>query len=388
MNFVRLYSLYIHLPFCRERCPYCDFVSHDVRSIPFDEYGAALSRELELRRSALEGSFPKTIYLGGGTPSLWPAARLASLLPRAETLDGVEVSVEVNPGDNDPSWYEELVDRGVSRFSIGVQALDDDRLVELGRRHDARQARDALHAARLSGATSVSADIIYGTPGQAPERLLAELEALCEQGVDHVSAYELTLSPGSAMRRALEEKGRELPGEGAMVELWQAAGETLAEHGMERYEVSSHARPGHRCEHNLHVWRGGEYLGLGAGAHGCIAEGGQHRRWANDGDLVGYLENAAEICAGDPWRGIGKRVLEETLDAEKRARELVMLGLRTTEGVNLAELCRMLPDELADRWLAIVETLAGMKLLRLEADVAIPTEAGMLQADGLAERFF
>ncbi|MFO8071225.1 MAG: radical SAM family heme chaperone HemW [Polyangia bacterium] len=385
---MRLYSIYIHLPFCRGRCPYCDFVSHDVRRIPFDEYAAAVSKELELRASALEDSTLSTIYLGGGTPSLWPAARLASLLPRTEALDGVEVSVEVNPGDNDPTWYEALVDRGVSRFSIGVQALDGDRLVELGRRHDARQARDALRAARLSGAESVSADIIYGTPGQTPGRLVAELEALCEQEVDHVSAYELTLSPGSAMRRALEEAGRELPGEGTMLELWQAAGETLAKRGMERYEVSNHARPGHRCEHNLHVWRGGEYLGLGAGAHGCVAEGGRHRRWANDGDLAGYLEGAAEVGAGDPWRGIGSRVLEETLGEVERARERVMLGLRTAEGVDLAELYRMLPGELANRWRAIVETLVGMNLLRLESDVAIPTEAGMLQADGLAERFF
>jgi oxygen-independent coproporphyrinogen-3 oxidase len=386
---VEKHSIYIHLPFCQGRCPYCDFSSTDTREIPFEDYAAAIRREIGLRSPLATGSRLDSIYVGGGTPSLWPAEEIVGLVRAALDPGVVEITVEANPGDADASWFGRLADGGVTRFSIGLQALDPARLSFLGRRHSAAQAEAAVAAARASGAKSVSADVIYGTPGQEPSALSAELGRVVALGVDHVSAYELTVAAGTVLDGRVRRGEAVLPGPDAMADLWQAAGEALAAAGFERYEVSSHARPGHRCRHNEHTWRGGGYLGLGAGAHGFVPlPDGGGRRWANDTDPFCYIEACRHPGGVAPDRAVGERVLEETLGQLDHARELLMLGLRTADGIDLGRLLARLPAEIVVRWRGIADSLAARGHVTRDGDVLRPNPAGMLQADGLAALFF
>lgn len=383
------HSIYIHLPFCKGRCPYCDFASCDAREIPFEAYAAAIRREFGARAPLAEGSRLDSVYVGGGTPSLWPAGILAGLLGAARGPDVAEITVEANPGDADPDWFLRLAGAGVTRFSLGVQALEPDRLAFLGRRHSVAQAEVAVAAARASGAASVSADVIYGTPGQTPAGLAAELERIAALGVDHVSAYELTVAAGTALEERVRRGEAALPGPDAMAELWEAAGGALAGAGLERYEISNHARPGHRCRHNEHTWRGGAYLGIGAGAHGFVPlGGGGGRRWANDADPFCYLEACRDLGSLPPDRAVGERVLEETLSPTEHARELMMLGLRTADGVAFDRLLARLPAELVVRWRGIAAGLEAAGHVVLEDGRLRPTSGGMIRADGLAASFF
>jgi oxygen-independent coproporphyrinogen-3 oxidase len=383
------HSIYIHLPFCKGRCPYCDFASCDTREIPFEAYAAAVGRELALRAPLVDGSRLDSIYLGGGTPSLWPAGLLAGLLPAVPDPAAAETTVEANPGDADADWFRSLVAAGATRFSIGVQALDAERLSFLGRRHSTAQAETAVAAARASGAASVSADVIYGTPGQQPAGLAAELGRAVALGVDHVSAYELTVAAGTRLDELVRRGEVVLPGPDAMADLWQAAGEALAAAGFERYEVSNHARPGHRCRHNAHTWRGGAYLGIGAGAHGFVPlPGGGGRRWANDADPFCYLDACRRLDGVAPDRAVGERVLEEAINPVDHARELIMTGFRTADGVDLQRLLARLPADIVVRWRGIAESLAARGHMLLDGAVLRPTPDGMLRADGLAARFF
>jgi len=383
------HSIYMHLPFCKGRCPYCDFASSDVRLIPCEAYAAAVRREVELRTPLVDGSRLDSVYIGGGTPSLWAAEDLAGLLRDAGAPGAGEVTVEVNPGDADPDWFRRLVDAGVTRFSIGVQALEPGRLGFLGRRHSVAQAEAAVAAARASGAASVSTDVIYGTPDHEPAALAAEIGRVAALGVDHVSAYELTVAAGTALDGRVRRGEVMLPRSDDMADLWRAAGEALAAAGFERYEVSNHARPGHRCRHNEHTWRGGSYLGLGAGAHGFVGlPGGGGRRWANDADPFCYIE----ICRGSADlardRAVGERVLDEVLGPLEHSRELLMLGLRTADGIHLDRLVASLPAEIVVRWRGIASGLAAAGHATFDGFLLRPTAEGMLLADGLAAGFF
>jgi len=347
----------------------------DVDVIPRERYLGALLKEWSGRKNAGKERELLSVYLGGGTPSLWPAVDLERLI-RA-LLGGAkisEVTVEINPGDTDGEWFRRLVGAGVSRFSVGVQAMDDDRLRWLGRRHDTAAAARAVTIARGNGARSVSVDLIYGTPGQTPNGLTREIRTVCELGPDHVSAYELTIAPDTPLGRRAAGLDPALPDQDAMADLWLAAGEELAKAGMERYEVSSYARPGHESVHNRHYWHGGSYVGLGAGAHGFDSDGDPTIRLVNSDDVDKYMN-------GEP----AQREVIQPLD---HARELVMLGLRTREGVDIERVSRGLAPEIVRRWRRIAGDIVNEGHARFEGERIVPTSNGMLLADGLAGRFF
>ncbi len=369
------FSIYVHFPFCKGRCPYCDFVSMDVDVIPTQRYLGALLEEWSGRKITGVEREPLSVYLGGGTPSLWPAADLERLI--AALAGGAkvsEVTVELNPGDADEEWFRQLVDAGVSRFSVGVQAMDDDRLRWLGRRHDVEAAARVVTMARSSGARSVSVDIIYGTPGQTCDGLTREIRKVCELGPDHVSAYELTVASDTPLGRRAAGLDPPLPDQDAMADLWLAVGSELATAGLERYEVSSYARPGHTSVHNRHYWSGGSYVGLGAGAHGFEKDGDLMIRMVNSSDVEKYMN-------GEP----AQREVIRPLD---HARELVMLGLRTAEGVSIERVSRDLAPDLVKQWRRIAEDIVNQGHARFEGKRIVPTSNGMLLADTLAGRFF
>jgi coproporphyrinogen III oxidase-like Fe-S oxidoreductase len=225
-----------------------------------------------------------------------------------------------------------------------------------------------------SGARSVSVDIIYGTPGQTPGGLSREIRMLCELGPDHVSAYELTIAPDTPLGRRAAGLDPALPDQDAMVDLWLEAGRALTRAGLERYEVSSYARPGQESVHNRHYWLGGSYVGLGAGAHGFEKDGDLMIRLVNSGDAEKYMN-------GEP----AQREVIQPLD---HARELVMLGLRTVEGVDIERVSRDLGPDLVKQWRHIAEDIVNQGHARRVGNRIVPTSSGMLLADTLAGRFF
>lgn len=324
-------SVYVHFPWCLKKCPYCDFASRSIarEQLPHVEYADAVLRELESRAAALAGRRLVSVFFGGGTPSLWEPAELGRVLAGVrgafeEAAPDVEVTVECNPTSLDRTRAAALRRVGVERLSVGVQSTDDARLRFLGRLHDGRGAVEALVAARAE-MDRVSADLMFGMPAQGEAAFRAEVQLLLDLGVDHVSAYALTIEPGTLFGE-LSRRGRlALAPEDDYAAMYRVAEEVFAARGLGHYEVSNYAAPGQESRHNQHYWRGGAYVGLGAGAVGCLDAGpGRARRWRNEPEPPRYMS--------------GREPVEtEALGPQELVREALMLGLRTNEGVDLDE---------------------------------------------------
>ena len=264
-------SLYIHLPWCLRKCPYCDFNSHEARGDePWERYVDALVADLEAVLPLVWGRRVYTLFIGGGTPSLFPAASIARLLDAVRArlpLDSeVEVTLEANPGTFEIAKFRAFREAGVTRLSVGVQSFDGPALQALGRVHDPHEAQAAVEGA-LSLFDRVNVDLMYALPGQTPEQALADVSTALALGARHVSAYQLTLEPNTFFHRYPPV----LPDEDSSERIEQAVHARLAEAGIERYEVSAFAAPGHRARHNLNYWTFGDYIGIGAGAHAKLS---------------------------------------------------------------------------------------------------------------------
>ncbi len=327
-------SVYVHFPYCLRKCPYCDFNSYGTArtDVPHEAYGDAVLRELAWRLPPVADRTLASIFFGGGTPSLWEPAQIGRVIAMirgafAQQADDVEVSVECNPTSLDRERTAALREAGVNRVSVGVQSLDAERLAWLGRLHDAEGALRALREASLE-MPRVSGDLMFGMPGQAPEAFLADLERVLETGVRHVSAYALTIEPGTQFGE-LHKKGRlPIATDDAYADTFLAVEARLAKEGFDHYEVSNYAQPGQEARHNEHYWRGGAYVGVGAGAVGCVddRETRKSERWRSESLPTRYLEASGSETVTS-WR--------ETLTPEDRVRESLMLGLRTQRGVSI-----------------------------------------------------
>lgn len=338
-----MFGVYVHFPWCLAKCPYCDFLSVAERreAIPHRGYADAVLAELRERAAGLDAVELGTVFFGGGTPSLWREGELGRVLdgifaafPRRTA--SVEVTVECNPTSFDADKARALRDVGVNRVSIGVQGLDPGRLSFLGRLHRAEDGLCAVGDALRAGVPRVSADLIYGVAGQAPEQAASEARRVAELGVTHLSAYQLTIEPGTAFG-ALAKKGKlPLLGEELEVESFLAVASELRALGFEQYEISNFAREGHRCEHNLGYWRGHDYLGLGCAAWGTVTlRDGTRRRYRNTPSPGVYLRHAEGAFAAWSDRP-GELVSDvESLDAHTALAERIMLGLRLEEGVDI-----------------------------------------------------
>ena len=325
-------ALYIHWPFCLAKCPYCDFNSHVRGAIPERRFASALRVELahEAARLSLDG--PRrlgSIFFGGGTPSLMRPQSVAALIEQARALfapaPDLEVTLEANPTSVEAGKLAGFRDAGVNRISLGVQALDDAALRALGREHSAAQAIAALEAARRLF-PRVSFDLIYARPGQGLAAWRNELDRALDLASDHLSLYQLTIEPGTKYE-ALHRRGLiPLPDADAAAALYEQTARTAADHGLEAYEVSNYARPGARSRHNLAYWRYQDYVGIGPGAHGRLT-------------LGGVLRATRRHRAPEPWadlverRGTGETSLD-ALSSQERAREMLLMGLRLSEGVS------------------------------------------------------
>ena len=264
-------SLYIHLPWCQRKCPYCDFNSHEARTIPETEYLAALLRDLQSDLALARGRMVQTVFIGGGTPSLFSADAIARLLDGVATsltlAPDVEVTLEANPGSAEAQKFAGFRAAGINRLSLGVQSLDDACLQALGRVHDSGQARQAIEYALAAGFDSVNIDLMHGLPGQTPASAETDLRAALAYAPSHLSWYQLTIEPNTVFHK----RPPLLPLEDVLADIQQAGEELLAAAGYRQYEVSAYSRPGKQCRHNLNYWTFGDYLGIGAGAHGKLS---------------------------------------------------------------------------------------------------------------------
>ncbi len=264
-------ALYVHLPWCVRKCPYCDFNSHEKQGeLPFGDYVSALVRDLEAMLPSVWGRRLVSVFMGGGTPSLFPAQHIDTLLSavraRMPLEPGAEITIEANPGTAEAGRFRGYRDAGVNRLSLGVQSFDDAMLKSLGRIHSADEARRAIGLA-LATFGNVNIDLMYGLPGQTLAQARADIEEGVRHGTPHLSAYQLTIEPNTVF---FSHPPR-LPEHDACADMQVMVEETLAQAGFEHYETSAFARAGHRCRHNLNYWEFGDYLGIGAGAHGKLS---------------------------------------------------------------------------------------------------------------------
>ncbi len=359
-------GLYLHVPFCRHRCGYCDFnvlTGHD--GALRQRYVDALVQRLG-QVAGQDWPAMASVFVGGGTPSQLSADQLGAVLAAARerlpiTADA-EVTVELNPEDVDGALAEGLAAAGVTRASLGAQSFDASVLGFLDRLHDPSTVPAAVAALRGAGIAELNLDLIYGAPGETAASWRDTLEAALALAPTHVSCYALTLSPGTPYWRQVTLGERPAPDDDVAAERMEDADARLAASGYERYETSNWALPGSRCQHNLDTWGGGDYLGVGAGAH-SHREG---RRWWERRATHAWLEGVAD---GDPIGG------GEEVSAQQRRVERALTGLRTTEGVARGAIGPI--DERACR------DLVRAGLLLDDGAVLRPTREGMARADAL-----
>ncbi len=355
-------SLYVHLPWCMKKCPYCDFNSHErAGTLPEKEYLQALTRDLEAALPSVWGRRIHSIFIGGGTPSLFSAAAIDELLAnvraRLPVEPDAEIALEANPGTAEAARFRAYSAAGVNRLSVGVQSFDDSMLKSLGRIHGADEARRAIGMA-LAAFGNVNVDLMYGLPGQTLAMARADIEEGARSGAPHVSAYQLTIEPNTVFFSHTPK----LPEHEATADMQLMAEETLAQAGFGHYETSAFARPGHRCRHNLNYWEFGDYLGIGAGAHGKLSFAGRVTRHERIKQPREYMRENG---------GVAERVVK----ASELPFEFMLNALRLVEGfpAELFEARCGLPLSLVQRGLAAAE---GRGLIERTAARIRPTERG------------
>lgn len=320
------FGVYVHVPFCAKRCDYCAFATWTDRGHLVEDYVEAVRTEI---RRAVAGGMPEatSVFFGGGTPSLLPGGRLIDILAEVPLRPGAEVTVECNPDTVGAELFETYLAGGVNRLSFGVQSMVDTVLAALGRTHDPANVRAAVEAARAAGFTTFNLDLIYGAAGETVAEWRTTLERVAELDPPHVSAYGLTVEPGTPLATQPER----YPDDDDQADKYELADELLGARGLANYEISNWARPGHECRHNLLYWAQGDYLGFGCAAHSH--RGG--RRFWNVRTPDRYLALIGE--------GRSAESAAEELDAEERRVEGLQLRLRTRDGVPAGALD---PDEL------------------------------------------
>lgn len=363
-------ALYVHLPWCVRKCPYCDFNSHERRGeLPFDAYVDALLADLQQDLPLVWGRSVHSVFFGGGTPSLFPPDAIARLLDHASALlrfaPHVEITLETNPGTAEHGHFAGYRAAGVNRLSFGVQSFDDGCLQRLGRIHDSTQAERAVHMAQDDGFDNINLDLMYALPGQTLEMAARDLERAFALSPAHVSHYQLTLEPNTLFA-ARPPAG--IPDEDSAFDIQEHCQALLAQSGYLQYEVSAYARRGRECAHNLNYWRFGDYLGIGAGAHGKLSSGAEQRilrRWKvkHPGEYLAHAGTPARI-GGDEWIAEPQRPFEFMLNALRLVEGFSLPLFEARTGLPRSAIAAELTEAQARDW------------LHVEGDHVTPTALG------------
>ena len=378
-------ALYMHWPFCVSKCPYCDFNSHVVETVDHGVWREVLLQELAFEAKRTPGVKLQSIFFGGGTPSLMEAATVKAVIDNAKThwapVDDLEITLEANPGTVDAERFTAFRDAGVNRLSLGVQSLDDSQLKFLGRQHSAAEARRAVEAAGMIF-DRLSFDLIYARPDQTAAEWQQELsdaiELLMAAGGGHLSCYQLTIEDHTPFKTAYTRGTFALPDEDGGSDLFDLTQDLLAASGMPAYEISNHARPGDACRHNVHVWQGGSYAGIGPGAHGRI-------KIDDTVQATQRLKPPAQWLKRVAAEGHGSQS-ETPVTPQGRAIEMVLIGLRLASGLDLARLERL--TGLVSYEVISEENLAAMVtegLITLSSDTVQTTRRGRLVLNGIVQ---
>ena len=367
-------GLYVHVPFCLGKCSYCAFVSWPCRRPPAGYPAALLAQARQL--AALPWSRERTfssLFIGGGTPTIYAAGVLTDLLARLRELfafsPGAEISLEANPDTLDPAMLVQLRRGGFNRLSIGIQSFDDHLLRAIGRRHDSRLARQAVEWARRAGFADLNLDLIYGLPGQSRRQWDADIATALELAPEHLAIYQLTPEENTPLGRAVAAGTLQLPGEDQSADLEQDARQTLRQAGYDHYEVANYCLTGHACRHNINYWHNGSYLGLGTAAVSClsglrlvnVASPGRYQRLLAAG-LAPYAE-------------------AEALGREARFRETLIMGLRLRRGLKIAEFKRRFALTPQEYYGPILDELVDQGLLKVNRERIALSERGFVLAN-------
>ena len=350
------YGVYIHIPFCRQKCAYCDFPSVAGHEAEMKSYTDALCKELAAKGEELASrGKASTIYIGGGTPTALPVPLLARIIQTAEaivpTTDDLEFTVEANPGTVSLETMTMLSTLGVNRVSIGAQVFDDAILKRIGRIHTSQDIRDAVRWARAALIVNVSVDLMYGLPGQTMDVLKWSVGSSMDLAVNHISVYGLTVEDGTPFAREKENGTLDLPPDEAEEEMYDYLAETLPKFGFRRYEISNYARHDFICRHNLGYWQDRPYFGFGAAAH-SYHDG---RRTANTKDVGAYIKAVSH--------GESPAHTEETVTQEKHVEEFCFLSLRTAEGIDRKKFAETFGCEMESLYQKVIDDLKAKKLL-------------------------
>ncbi len=348
-------GLYIHIPFCQQKCLYCDFPSHANLTHLYQPYVAALCQEISGLGGVLSGCIVDTVYVGGGTPTVLPASSLKQLLRQVNTsfslAPTVEFSMEANPGTVDQQKLDVLRAGGVNRLSFGVQSFSDPLLLGIGRIHSAQQAREVIHMAKEAGFDNINVDLMYGLPDQSVKELQDSMMQAIQMDITHISAYGLKVEEGTHFAKMQQDGTLQLPEEEVDEAMYQMTTEFLPANGFKRYEISNFAKQGYECRHNLKYWQYQPYIGVGAAAHSFW----QSERRANIVDVLSYIQTIQN----------GQSPIEiwETPERNIAMAEYVFLSLRTVQGLSVQAFDQYFQTDFFQHYREVVSELVEKKLI-------------------------
>jgi len=358
-------SLYIHVPWCVRKCPYCDFNSHEKKQdIPEARFLAALRRDLEETLPLVWGRSVYTVFIGGGTPSLLSGEAIEQMLAMVRSYlplaPSAEITMEANPGTAEADRFAQYAAAGVNRFSLGVQSFDDNALQQLGRIHSARQAEKAIELA-MNAVSQVNIDLMYALPGQTVAKARADVQRALAFGTQHLSLYHLTMEPNTVFAKF---PPKDLPDEDSAADIQDMLFEQTGDAGFEHYEISAYARPGCRARHNLNYWEFGDYIGIGPGAHGKLSFQDRIIRRANVKNPQTWMDRALEAD------GAGRIMREQTLTVAELPFEFMLNALRLVQGVPAT----------------LFEERTSLSLLAVAPIIRKAVERGLLESDPMTIR--
>ena len=384
------FSLYIHIPFCTHKCPYCDFNTYAVLEIPEREYTAALVKEISTRSKLPEwaGRPIKSIYFGGGTPSLFSERSIRRIITAARDKfpvhKNIEISLESNPGSSEISNLSAYKACGVNRISFGAQSFQEKILKELGRIHTTDEIYSAVDKARTIGFKNISLDLMFGNPTQSFEEFKDDLSKAVKLGPKHISLYSLTIEKGTPFYQRVQSGSLKMPEGELVADMLEYSTAYLPKSGFERYEISNYSQPGFEAQHNLAYWDACDYLGVGAGAHSFNQQLGRKdnywgKRWSNFAYPKQYINEVENSGNAESWR--------DNLLFESAIFEFFFLGLRKVKGVSLLQFKKKFGISVYDVYPILLKVLQEEGLVLVNQDNLSLTERGLMLADSVIGNF-